>query len=46
LDCFTDYYSRDLKKRNLERALSHGRFRFFEDDLLRSNLDKIIDSVD
>jgi UDP-glucuronate 4-epimerase len=46
LDCFTDYYSRDLKQRNLERALSHGRFRFFEDDLLRSNLDKIIDSVD
>ncbi len=46
LDCFTDYYSRDLKQRNLDRALSHGRFRFFEGDLLRSNLDKIIGGVD
>jgi UDP-glucose 4-epimerase len=46
LDCFTDYYSRDLKRRNLDRALSHGRFRFFEGDLLRSNLDKIIGGVD
>jgi UDP-glucuronate 4-epimerase len=46
LDCFTDYYSRDLKQRNLDRALSHGRFRFFEGDLLRSNLDKMISGVD
>jgi UDP-glucuronate 4-epimerase len=46
LDCFTGYYSRDLKQRNLDRALSHGRFRFFEGDLLRSNLDKIIGGVD
>ncbi len=46
LDCFTDYYSRDLKQRNLDRALSHGRFRFLEGDLLRSNLDKIIGGVD
>src|SRR5215210_868596 len=46
LDCFTDYYSRDLKQQNLDRALSHGRFRFLEGDLLRSNLDKIIGSVD
>ncbi len=46
LDCFTEYYSRDLKQRNLDRALSHGRFRFFEGDLLRSNLDKIIGGVD
>ncbi|MCA1717667.1 MAG: NAD-dependent epimerase/dehydratase family protein [Actinobacteria bacterium] len=46
LDCFTDYYSRDLKQRNLDRALSHGRFRFFEGDLLRSNLDEIVGGVD
>jgi UDP-glucuronate 4-epimerase len=46
LDCFTEYYSRDLKRRNLDWALSHGRFRFFEGDLLRSNLDKIIGGVD
>ncbi len=46
LDCFTGYYFRDLKQRNLDRALSHGRVRFFEGDLSRSNLDKIIDGVD
>jgi UDP-glucuronate 4-epimerase len=46
LDCFTDYYFRDLKQRNLDRALPHGRFRFFEGDLLRSNLDKTIGGVD
>ncbi len=46
LDCFTDYYHRDLKKRNLDRALSQERFRFFEGDLLRWNLDKIIGGVD
>jgi UDP-glucuronate 4-epimerase len=46
LDCFTDYYHRDLKQRNLDRALSQGRFRFFEGDLLRWNLDKIIGGVD
>ena len=46
LDCFTDYYSRDLKQRNLDRALSRGRFRFLEGDLLRSNLDKIVGGVD
>jgi UDP-glucuronate 4-epimerase len=46
LDCFTDYYFRDLKQRTLDRALPHGRFRFFEGDPLRSNLDKIIGGVD
>jgi UDP-glucose 4-epimerase len=46
VDCFTDYYSRDLKQRNLDRTLSHGRFRFLEGDLLHSNLDKIIGDVD
>ena len=46
LDCFTDYYSQDFKQRNLDRALSHGGYRFFEDDLSRSNLNKTIGGVD
>jgi UDP-glucuronate 4-epimerase len=46
LDCFTDYYSQDFKQRNLDRALSHGGYRFFEDDLSHSNLNKIIGGVD
>ena len=46
LDCFTDYYAREVKQQNLVRALSYGRFRFIEADLLRSNLDSIIGGVD
>jgi UDP-glucuronate 4-epimerase len=46
VDCFTDYYSQDFKQRNLDRALSHGGYRFFEDDLSHSNLNKIIGGVD
>lgn len=30
LDCFTDYYSRADKERNLERLQAEGRFRFIE----------------
>ena len=46
LDCFTDYYSQDFKQANLDRALSHGGYRFFEDDLSHANLNKIIGGVD
>jgi len=30
IDCFTDYYPRDYKERNLGGALAHPRFRFVE----------------
>jgi nucleoside-diphosphate-sugar epimerase len=30
IDCFTDYYPRAAKERNLERAMGHRRFRFVE----------------
>ncbi len=30
VDCFTDYYPRAVKERNLTAALSHARFRFIE----------------
>jgi len=30
LDCFTDYYPRPIKERNLSTALKHPRFRFVE----------------
>ncbi len=46
LDCFTDYYSRDTKQQNLNRAFSYGSFRFLEGDLLRLDLDEIIGDVD
>jgi nucleoside-diphosphate-sugar epimerase len=30
IDCFTDYYPREYKERNLSGALKHPRFRFIE----------------
>jgi nucleoside-diphosphate-sugar epimerase len=30
IDCFTDYYPRPIKERNLSGALKHPRFRFIE----------------
>jgi UDP-glucuronate 4-epimerase len=46
LDCFTDYYSRGAKQRNLSRAFSHERFRFIEGDLLLLDLRELIGEVD
>jgi nucleoside-diphosphate-sugar epimerase len=33
IDCFTDYYPRSIKERNLSEFRSHGRFTFCELDL-------------
>lgn len=46
LDCFADYYSRAVKQQNLSRALSHERFWFVEGDLLRLDLDGLLEGVD
>lgn len=46
VDCFTDYYARSTKRQNLYQALSHERFCFVEGDLLRMELDELVDSVD
>lgn len=34
IDCFTDYYSRDIKDANLTNALKNKHFDFIEDDIL------------
>lgn len=34
IDCFTDYYDRGIKQRNIELALGHRRFTFVERDLV------------
>lgn len=34
IDCFTDYYPRDIKERNISQALDNPRFSFIEEDLL------------
>jgi UDP-glucose 4-epimerase len=39
VDCFTSYYSRALKERNLKAA---GKIRFVEIDLVRDSLDDVV----
>lgn len=46
LDCFTDYYSPEVKRRNLSRALAHERFTPIEGDLLQLDLDDLIRGMD
>ena len=45
VDAFTDYYARDAKESNLERALGEG-LSFVEVDLSRDDLPQLIDNVD
>ncbi|MFW6041238.1 MAG: GDP-mannose 4,6-dehydratase [Halobacteriota archaeon] len=41
IDCFTDYYSRNIKENNLENALKSGNFTFMEKDM--TTLDRFPD---
>ena len=34
IDCFTDYYTRQIKEKNIENALKHENFEFTEEDIL------------
>lgn len=43
VDCFTDYYDTALKRRNLEKALAHPRFRLLELDLGAADLAELPD---
>ena len=45
VDAFTDYYARDAKESNLERALGRG-LSFVEVDLSRDDLPQLLDNVD
>jgi len=42
LDCFTDYYPRALKERNLAGLRSHPRFRLVESSLGDADLDSVL----
>lgn len=46
VDSFTEYYSREIKLRNLERAGSEERFRLVEGDLLELNLPELLQRAD
>lgn len=41
LDCFTSYYPRTLKERNLADSLSHKNFTFYERDLVDASLTEV-----
>lgn len=45
LDCFTDYYPREVKDRNLETLKGRPGFRFVEAPLQTAPLDAILDGV-
>ena len=42
IDCFTDYYPRPLKERNLQAVLGDGRFRFIESTIQAADLDRLL----
>jgi UDP-glucuronate 4-epimerase len=46
VDCFTDYYARAIKERNLERLLQEPRFALLEIDLARDELRGRLEGVD
>lgn len=46
LDCFTDYYGRDIKESNLEQLRRHDRFAFVEAALQTVDLDALLTDVD
>lgn len=46
VDCFTDYYPREIKENNLKNALEFSEFRLIEEDLLNLDLEGLLDGVD
>jgi UDP-glucose 4-epimerase len=45
IDCFTDYYPRAIKERNLAGARGSSRFAFVDQDLLDVDLGALLDGV-
>jgi nucleoside-diphosphate-sugar epimerase len=45
LDCFTDYYAREVKEDNLAAFRAHPRFTFVEDALQTVPLERVLDGV-
>ena len=46
IDCFTDYYPRSIKEKNIESAMSNLDFKFIEENLLGVALDPLLDGVE
>jgi nucleoside-diphosphate-sugar epimerase len=46
VDCFTPYYERAVKERNLEGARAHPKFELVEADLRTAEIEPLLDGVD
>jgi UDP-glucose 4-epimerase len=46
IDCFTDYYAREIKESNLARLRHEAAFSLLELDLSRDQLDGVLEGVD
>jgi UDP-glucuronate 4-epimerase len=46
VDAFTDYYARDVKEANLERAWAQPGFTFVERDLAEGELEPLVEGMD
>lgn len=46
VDCFTDFYPRWVKERNIAPLLGHERFHFREEDLLDLDVGQLLEGVD
>jgi UDP-glucuronate 4-epimerase len=46
VDCFTDYYARELKEANLARLREAAQFEFLERDLVADPVDGLLDGID
>ena len=46
IDCFTDYYGRDIKESNLASLRDSSRFRMVEADLLEYDLNRLLEGVE
>jgi UDP-glucose 4-epimerase len=42
IDCFVDYYAREVKERNLATSIAHPRFRFIESRIQDADLTKLV----
>src|SRR3989344_7864751 len=46
IDCFTDYYPRAIKEKNISAFKSNKKFKFIEANLLNYDLKKLVSDVD
>jgi len=46
VDCFVDYYARDVKEANLTALRAHPNFRFYENNLAHDDLSLIVAGAD